>query len=177
MRRFVKPAFVLTVVSCGEAQPPKTELIANPPQVIGSVLPEPEAPNSAAPAASGAASSDAPDSPGSTASAAANPAADGSKRRGHPHDAQGRPILRADDVCYVEVPRKGPPPKDLMSGERWVANQEIACPKEFEDRAFNAIPPGTIWVKDDKTGACAHRRLYGNPPPPDVAAPCPPPLK
>lgn len=88
-------------------------------------------------------------------------------------DARGHSIFRkADGSCYVQVPKKGEPPKDLMSGERWVENEAVACPKEFQDPAFAAVPDGSVLGQDDK-GKCYVAQTYGNPPPPPQEAPCP----
>jgi hypothetical protein len=92
----------------------------------------------------------------------------------HPRDEAGHLVFRrANGTCYVQVDKAGPPPKDLMSGERWVEDKDVACPKEFSDPAFAAIPDGKYWVQDEK-GECAQAASFGNPPPPPVATPCPP---
>jgi hypothetical protein len=73
----------------------------------------------------------------------------------------------------VQAPKAGPPPPDLMSGERWVEDKTVACPKEFDDPAFAAIPDGSYWLRDEATGQCSQAQSFGNPPPPPVVVPCP----
>ena len=88
-------------------------------------------------------------------------------------DARGHSIYRkADGSCYVQVPKKGDPPKDLMSGERWVDNEAVACPKEFQDPAFAVMGDGTLLGQDDQ-GTCYLAQTFGNPPPPPQDVPCP----
>jgi hypothetical protein len=92
----------------------------------------------------------------------------------HPRDADNRLIFRkSGGTCYVNAPKSTPPPKDLMSGETWTEDKTVACPPEFNDPAFAAIPDGSYWLQDE-TGACSQQQAFGNPPPPPVTAPCPP---
>lgn len=60
-----------------------------------------------------------------------------------------------------------------MSGERWVEDVDVQCPKEFDDPDFAAIGAGSYWILDRTTGECSQSQGYGNPPPPPVVVPCP----
>ncbi|NUP10958.1 MAG: hypothetical protein HOW73_33345 [Polyangiaceae bacterium] len=92
-------------------------------------------------------------------------------------DAEGRVIQRKiDGTCYVQVEKKEPPPKDLMSGERWVDDKEVACPKELQNPG-EAPPDGYTWSQDKVNGDCYLTAMFGNPPPPPQKAECPPSLK
>lgn len=94
----------------------------------------------------------------------------------HPEDGEGHLVFkRPSGECYVQVPKERPPPADLMSGERWVEDKVVACPKEFDEPAFAAIEDGRYWLQD-KTGKCSQGYAYGNPPPPPAEVPCPPSL-
>ena len=96
----------------------------------------------------------------------------------HPVDADGHNIYRkSGGTCYVQVDNPEPPPKDLMSGERWVIDKPLACPKEFDEPAFGAIGDGMYWLQDPATGECSQARSFGNPPPPPTKVACPPSLK
>ncbi len=96
----------------------------------------------------------------------------------HPVDADGRLIQRkSDGTCYVQVEKKEPPPKDLMSGERWVDDKAVPCPKEFDEPGVGAIPDGYYWTQDATTGECFHAASFGNPPPPPKKVECPPSMK
>jgi len=161
MKRFLRPAFVVTgwIAAVGCTEPPTTpppdgnntdQTTRNPPGPRDTTTPT------------------------TTATTAGTP-----KKLGvHPRDAENRLIQRKKEAtCYVQVDKKGPPPKDLMSGERWVEDKVVPCPKEYDEPAFAAIPPGNIWVQDAQTGECSHEPLYGNPPPPATKAECPPSLK
>jgi len=88
-------------------------------------------------------------------------------------DARGHSIFRqGGGGCYVQVPRKGDPPADFMSGEKWVDDEAVECPEEFADPAFAAVPDGSI-LGQSIDGTCYIYQTYGNPPPPAVDAPCP----
>jgi hypothetical protein len=76
----------------------------------------------------------------------------------------------------VQAPKAEPPPKDLMSGETWVEDKDVACPAEFNDPAFAAIADGSYWIQDD-AGTCSQAQAFGNPPPPPVVVKCPPVLE
>jgi hypothetical protein len=92
----------------------------------------------------------------------------------HPTDKDGRRIdLANDDSCYVVVPKKTPPPKDLSTGERWTENVPVDCPPELDDPAWDGLPLGDFLGWDEKTGACAFVPDLGNPPPPPRSASCP----
>lgn len=148
--RVLRPAFVATgVVALANCTPPPH---TNPPP----------------PPATG-------EPPVASASASAEAAAPKKKLGVHPRDSENRLIFRkSGGTCYVQAPNPAPPPKDLMSGERWVIDKDVTCPKEFSDPAFAAIADGHYWIQDEATGACSQAASFGNPPPPPVAAPCPP---
>lgn len=98
-------------------------------------------------------------------------------RSGHPVDADGDLVFfRGAGSCYVQKPKKEKAPDDLMSGERWVDDVDVPCPKEFDDPAFAAIGDGKYWIQND-AGECSQAQMFGNPPPPPVVTPCPPPLQ
>ena len=144
MKRMLRPAFVATGVALTSCTPSPS---TNPPHPVAPVA------------------SEAPDA------AVAPPKSAGA----HPRDAQGHLIFRkSGGTCYVQLEKAGPPPKDLMSGERWVEDKDVACPKEFDDPAFAAIPDGVYWVQDEKSGECSQAQNFGNPPPPPKVVPCPP---
>ncbi len=88
-------------------------------------------------------------------------------------DAEGHLIYRkSGGDCYVQVEKKGDPPADLMSGERWVDEKAVECPKELDDPAFAAVGEGSI-LGQGPDGKCFVSQTYGNPPPPPVETPCP----
>jgi hypothetical protein len=96
----------------------------------------------------------------------------------HPRDADLHTIYRkSDGSCYVQVENDEPPPKDLMSGERWVKDKELPCPPEFDDPAFAAIGDQEYWILDRTTNECSVAQAYGNPPLPPVRRACPPNVK
>lgn len=143
MKQMLRPAFVATGLALsGCPQPPLT----NPPH------------------------------PGTTTAASEEPdaaVAPPKKAGAHPRDAQNHLIFRRSaGTCYVQVEKAGPPPKDLMSGERWVEDKDVACPKEFDDPAFAAIGDGMYWIQDEATGECSQAQNFGNPPPPPKVVPC-----
>lgn len=93
-------------------------------------------------------------------------------------DDEGRIIQRREDgTCFVHVAKKEPPPKDLMSGELWVDEKTLACPKAMEDPDLAAVPPGYTLIQDKDTGECSLMALFGNPPPPPKKTECPAALK
>jgi len=95
----------------------------------------------------------------------------------HPVDADGHNIYRkSGGTCYVQVDNPEPPPKDLMSGERWVIDKEVPCPIDFDEPEFAAIGDGMYWLQDE-AGECSQARNFGNPPPPPTKVACPPSLK
>ena len=114
----------------------------------------------------------------STPEASGNAEAPKGKRKHgvHPTDAEGHLVYRKSaGTCYVQAPKKDPP-KDLMPGERWVEDQTIPCPKEFDEPAFAAIADGWFWMQDEATGECMQQRSFGDPPPPATKVACPPSL-
>ena len=96
----------------------------------------------------------------------------------HPLDADLRLIFRkADGSCYVQVDKSEPPPRDLMSGERWVEDRALPCPAEFAEPEFAAIGDQEYWRLDRTTNECSVAQAFGNPPLPPVPRDCPPSIK
>lgn len=95
----------------------------------------------------------------------------------HPRDNDHNLVFSKGGSCYVQVTKSGPPPKDLMSGEKWVEDRAVPCPPEFDDAAFAAIGDQEYWQLDPATNECAVAQAYGNPPLPPVKRECPPVVK
>lgn len=96
----------------------------------------------------------------------------------HPRDNDHHLIFKkSDGSCYVQAEKSEPPPKDLMSGEKWVEDRALPCPAEFEDAAFAAIGDQEYWILDKTTNECSVGQAFGNPPMPPVKRECPPSVK
>lgn len=112
----------------------------------------------------------------STAGATGAPSGSASPKKAwrHPTDADGHLVMhKPDGRCYVQVPKSTPPPKDLISGERWVEDKIVSCPAEYVDPAFAAIGEGMYWIQDPSTGECSQARTFGEPPVPPTKTKCP----
>jgi hypothetical protein len=95
----------------------------------------------------------------------------------HPRDADLHMIfIRGAGDCYVQVDKDEPPPKDMMSGEKWVEDKSVPCPPEFDEPEFAAIGDQQYWILD-RSNECSVGQAYGNPPPAPVDRPCPPSIR
>ncbi|MBK6517361.1 MAG: hypothetical protein IPM79_10955 [Polyangiaceae bacterium] len=192
----LRPAFVVTCAAMSAcSSEPQQVIFSNPPHTLvpPTASATAEASASAAPTASVATTSSAEPS----ASASALPPSPTTRKRVgkadtvkdwvqagpvkgpikslHPQDAQGRTILVGDDnVCFVQVPKAGPPPKDLPPGVPTPMDRiQLDCPEIFDDPAWDDRRSGWTLAIDEGTKTCLFQPMGGNPPPPNMKAKCP----
>ncbi len=90
----------------------------------------------------------------------------------NPKDDKGRAILAmSDDRCAVQVPFKGPTPTNVPTGWSPRSYENVDCPAEMDDPAYDDC---TYHVSvDTKSMTCYCMPDGGNPPPPPRKQRCP----